>query len=84
MSVRKHEPMISHHFVGTGAASAVLERTALAPEELLEWIGHAVGEAGLEVVSGVAVPFDVLAVAGETDARLRAAVLPQDLDHKRR
>ena len=52
------EPMISHHFVGTGEASAELSRTARNPEGLLDQIAGIVVETGLGVVSRLAVPFD--------------------------
>ena len=53
-----HELMISHHFVGTGTASGLLNRAARDPEALLAGIARAVGDTGLEVVSRLAVPFD--------------------------
>lgn len=49
--------MISHHSVGTGTASAELARSTRNPEELLERIAQIVTEAGLGVVSRLAVPF---------------------------
>lgn len=49
--------MISHHFIGTGTASAELGRTARNPDELLELIARDVTEAGLAVVSRLEVPF---------------------------
>ncbi len=50
--------MISHHHIGTGAATAAFAAASGDPEALLARVADLVAESGLDVVARHAVPFE--------------------------